>query len=89
MDGTKEASIEKNRSNSLSLLVDIADKEMKLSDQQQAFMIRNYFKQANKFQAGQNPILQMYVVKTPLATDVLCTKHLRTRITGTVIIPIP
>eukprot|EP00938_MAST-03A_sp_MAST-3A-sp1_P002291 g2291.t1 len=60
MDGTKEASIEKNRSNSLSLLVDIADKEMKLSDQRQAFMIRNYFKQANKFQAGQNPILQMY-----------------------------
>ena len=73
---TKQESVEKterHRSDSLSILVDTADKEMKVSDQQtiqnqqRASMIRNYFKQSNKLQAmaanRQNSLLQMYVGK--------------------------
>ena len=56
----KQESVEKtqrHRSDSLSILVDTADKEMKVSDQQviqnkqRASMIRNYFKQSNKLKA--------------------------------------
>ena len=73
---TKQESVEKtqrHRSDSLSILVDTADKEMKVSDQQviqnkqRASMIRIYFKQSNKLKAmaanRQNSLLQMYVGK--------------------------